>query len=178
MDMSMHEINEAAEAITAAADRDANIIFGATINPELDGEVIVTVIATGFDSSYFGERPAATPVAAMSTSSGLMSDSDDDDDSKDSPLPSESPRSFSPVTSSYGDDTQDIEGLGVDLNIPDEDEQDEHDFKNDKPTASIWSMDDNAEKSSEEEILDKPSFLRRLTKRKSKKTEETEQKSE
>jgi len=57
MDMSMHEINAAAETITAAADPDANIIFGATINPELQDEVIITVVATGFDSSYFSERP-------------------------------------------------------------------------------------------------------------------------
>ena len=36
-DMSMHEINAAAETITAAADPDANIIFGATINPDIPG---------------------------------------------------------------------------------------------------------------------------------------------
>ncbi|HPW47985.1 MAG TPA: cell division protein FtsZ, partial [Candidatus Saccharibacteria bacterium] len=36
-DMTMHEINAAAEIITAAADPEANIIFGATINPELEG---------------------------------------------------------------------------------------------------------------------------------------------
>lgn len=55
-DMSMHEINTAAEAITAAADPDANIIFGATINPDLDGEVIITVVATGFDAAYYTKR--------------------------------------------------------------------------------------------------------------------------
>ncbi|MCA9326997.1 cell division protein FtsZ, partial [Candidatus Saccharibacteria bacterium] len=38
-DLTMHEINTAAEAITAAADPDANIIFGATISNELDGEI-------------------------------------------------------------------------------------------------------------------------------------------
>ena len=58
-DLSMHEINTAAEAITAAADPDANIIFGATISPELDGEIIITVVATGFDASYFANRQAA-----------------------------------------------------------------------------------------------------------------------
>jgi len=42
-DLSMHEINAAAETITNAADPEANIIFGATINPDLEGEVIVTV---------------------------------------------------------------------------------------------------------------------------------------
>ncbi len=51
-DMSMHEINSAAETITAAADSSANIIFGATINEDIKGEIIVTVVATGFDASY------------------------------------------------------------------------------------------------------------------------------
>ena len=55
-DLSMHEINAAAETITTAADPEANIIFGATINPELDGEVIITVVATGFDDSYYAKR--------------------------------------------------------------------------------------------------------------------------
>lgn len=55
-DLSMHEINTVAETITAAADPEANIIFGATINPDLEGEIIVTVVATGFDESYFASR--------------------------------------------------------------------------------------------------------------------------
>src|SRR5690349_104800 len=59
-DLSMHEINSAAETITSAADPDANIIFGATINPDLEGEVIITVVATGFDASYFAQRPEDT----------------------------------------------------------------------------------------------------------------------
>lgn len=52
-DMSMHEINEAAEAITAAVDPDANIIFGATLHPDMQDEIAITVIATGFDASYY-----------------------------------------------------------------------------------------------------------------------------
>ena len=52
-DLAMHEINAAAETITNAADPDANIIFGATISPDLEGEVIITVVATGFDASYY-----------------------------------------------------------------------------------------------------------------------------
>ena len=67
-DLAMHEINAAAEAITAAADPDANIIFGATINPDLDGELIITVVATGFDDSYYAKR-GSTP-ATRSTASG------------------------------------------------------------------------------------------------------------
>jgi cell division protein FtsZ len=55
-DMSMSEIQEAAEIITSAVSPDANIIFGATLKPELEDELIITVIATGFDSAYFEEQ--------------------------------------------------------------------------------------------------------------------------
>lgn len=54
-DMSMSEIQEAAEIITSAVSPDANIIFGATLKPEIEDELIITVIATGFDSAYFQE---------------------------------------------------------------------------------------------------------------------------
>lgn len=76
-DMSMHEINEAAEVITNAVAPDANIIFGATLKPELEDELIITVIATGFDSAYFRAKqdPAAAQSAATTTT--------DDDDVKD-----------------------------------------------------------------------------------------------
>jgi cell division protein FtsZ len=57
-DMSMSEIQEAAEIITSAVAPDANIIFGATLKPELEDELIITVIATGFDSAYFHEQAA------------------------------------------------------------------------------------------------------------------------
>ena len=55
-DMSMSEIQEAAEIITSAVSPDANIIFGATLKPDLEDELIITVIATGFDSAYFQEQ--------------------------------------------------------------------------------------------------------------------------
>ncbi len=47
-DLSLHEVNEASQVVTQAAGEDANIIFGAVIDPSLDGEVMVTVVATGF----------------------------------------------------------------------------------------------------------------------------------
>jgi cell division protein FtsZ len=49
-DMSLMEVNEASLLIQEAAHEDANIIFGAVVDPKLDGRVKVTVIATGFDS--------------------------------------------------------------------------------------------------------------------------------
>ncbi len=48
-DLSMNEVSEAAKVITAAADEDAKIIFGAVIDEKLKDEVKITVVATGFD---------------------------------------------------------------------------------------------------------------------------------
>ncbi len=59
-DMSMSEIQEAAEIITSAVSPDANIIFGATLKPEIEDELVITVIATGFDSAYFSETDEET----------------------------------------------------------------------------------------------------------------------
>lgn len=67
-DMSMSEIQEAAEIITSAVAPDANIIFGATLKPDLEDELIITVIATGFDSEYFDEQAAALGSAAAPVS--------------------------------------------------------------------------------------------------------------
>jgi len=50
-DLSMNEVSEAAKVITAAADEEAKIIFGAVIDDKLKDEVKITVVATGFDSS-------------------------------------------------------------------------------------------------------------------------------
>ena len=48
-DLSLHEVNAAADAITRVAHPDANIIFGAVVDDMLGEEVRVTVVAAGFD---------------------------------------------------------------------------------------------------------------------------------
>lgn len=50
-DLTMMEVDEAAELISASVDPDANIIFGATIDDNLVDQVKITVIATGFDET-------------------------------------------------------------------------------------------------------------------------------
>lgn len=50
-DLTMFEVDEAARIISAAADPDANVIFGAVIKPDLSDQVKITVIATGFDET-------------------------------------------------------------------------------------------------------------------------------
>jgi cell division protein FtsZ len=60
--LTLWEVTEAAEEIRAAADPEANIIFGTSFNERLGDEVMVTVIATGFD----GRRRADTGRTAAS----------------------------------------------------------------------------------------------------------------
>jgi cell division protein FtsZ len=49
-DLGMYEIDEAAKIITQAVDPEANIIFGSVIDPNISGEVRITVVATGFST--------------------------------------------------------------------------------------------------------------------------------
>jgi len=60
-DLALHEVNEAAEVVRAAADDDTTIIFGATVDERLAGQLWVTVVATGFplpgDAPRTGMRP-------------------------------------------------------------------------------------------------------------------------
>lgn len=65
-DLGMLEVNEAADLIEKAADRDAIVIFGASVKEELSDEIRITVIATGFedrpiDSTQFFEEKAEGP---------------------------------------------------------------------------------------------------------------------
>jgi cell division protein FtsZ len=57
--LSLHEVNTAAIAISEHCDPDANVIFGAIIDDSLGDEMRVTVIAAGFDLDH--SRPALRP---------------------------------------------------------------------------------------------------------------------
>lgn len=86
--MSMSEVQEAAEVITSAVAPDANIIFGASIKPELEDEIVITVVATGFDSEYYraiqleNEREEAE--ADDEVESGLSADKKEDEEKTES----------------------------------------------------------------------------------------------
>ncbi|WP_137789732.1 cell division protein FtsZ [Bacillus sp. E(2018)] len=49
--LSLYEVNEAADIVSSASDPEVNMIFGSVINEELKDEILVTVIATGFDET-------------------------------------------------------------------------------------------------------------------------------
>ena len=62
-DMSLMEVNEALTVIQEAAHEDANIIFGAVVDPALSGRIKITVIATGFDHARaMRSAPAQVPM--------------------------------------------------------------------------------------------------------------------
>ena len=60
-DLTLHEVDEATSIIFEEAGNDANIIFGAVIDPKLEEEIQVTVIATGFNNHKYREDSDETP---------------------------------------------------------------------------------------------------------------------
>src|SRR5690625_3844084 len=61
--LSLYEVQEAADLVTSAADHEVNVIFGSVINENLKDEIIVTVIATGFQEvEATDETPKQRPV--------------------------------------------------------------------------------------------------------------------
>jgi cell division protein FtsZ len=140
LDMSMHEINTVAETITAAADPEANIIFGATINPDLEGEIIVTVVATGFDESYYASRDSKRAELLRRTRQEPATETKIDEEAM----------------------------AGIDMELKD-DTLPAEDFHS-EDTPNIWALPDEQnmaqpEAVNDEDELEKPSFLRRLTSR-------------
>jgi len=77
-DLSMYEVDEAAKTITEAADPEANIIFGAVINENYNGEMKITVIATGF-SGETKKKPGHASIMrkAFGPNGGMEDESSD-----------------------------------------------------------------------------------------------------
>ncbi len=192
-DMTMNEINAAAETITAAADPDANIIFGAAINPELEGEIIVTVVATGFDVAYFArqkEAPKAEPSLTVAdltddteeVKSSFSYDEDDEEEGDDKKANKEEDtknkdeevkEEVKAEAVTEEKPLKDEEIQKVDLGLDKEDSKDKlgdiGELKDEAPAQNIWTFDSDKH---EDTKFDKPSFLRRLTMRKKKDQDE------
>lgn len=130
-DMSMSEIQEAAEIITGAVSPDANIIFGATLKPDLEDELIITVIATGFDGIYSDIQPVQTLDNVVEQTFSLENNDDDIQDESES----------SPIS----------EAIDMELETKDP----TADFADETETANIWATADDDEEN------DTPAFLRR-----------------
>jgi cell division protein FtsZ len=176
-DMSMHEINAAAETITAAADPSANIIFGATINDDVEGEVIVTVVATGFDASYYARPSNATDGSTSSPQSNSVvsqntSNNDDVDmQDVDMDLDKEAPAATLGSLDSNEEEVPSIWSMDTDEN------QSKEEADDDKKEAEDSKKNNSGEELEDQDELEKPSFLRRFKRNKSEKSQEkTEEK--
>ena len=67
--LSLHEVTEASSLIEQAVDKDANIIFGAVVDERLKYEVVITVIATGFERGELATQHAPRQTAIPTISS-------------------------------------------------------------------------------------------------------------
>ena len=65
MDMTLLEVDEAANAIAGEVDADANIIFGAAFDPALDGKIRVSVVATGMEDLAAAKTTPSTSTSAF-----------------------------------------------------------------------------------------------------------------
>ncbi len=94
MNLTLFEAEQASEVVRAAANSDINIIFGSVINENLTDEVIVTVIATGFDKNKREEKAYPTNTAKRTQEElkappeatepeVIESENDDDEDDDD-----------------------------------------------------------------------------------------------
>lgn len=169
-DMSMHEINTAAEAITAAADPDANIIFGATISPELEGEIIITVVATGFDAAYFAGRGGQETVNERRRDEDEAESTRQNDEHVMQSINMDLGANEDQAEEFHKNDAlPNIWTLDHDDNHKEDDaegsKKGEDDDKNDSDRTVYGPQTDESDKDKEEDELEKPSFLRRLNKR-------------
>lgn len=153
-DLSMHEINAAAETITGAADSEANIIFGATVNSELDGEVIVTVVATGFDAAYFASRTDTVGTAAPKERASISE--------RDEDVISNLDMNLEEQADEMAEFTSDKPAPNIWTLDKDENEEKEKVESNKNATDDDGEMNEAIVTSDVEDELAKPSFLRRL----------------
>ncbi len=70
-DMGIFEVNRAAEIVQQSADPDANIIFGAVIDDNLKDEMIITVIATGFETNPLLKKTKTAEAAQTNTADSI-----------------------------------------------------------------------------------------------------------
>lgn len=163
-DMTMHEINAAAESITNAADPDANIIFGATIDPDLQGEIIITVVATGFDAVYYAKR---SENILNNTASSFTSELKPKDEKSISSLDMDLDKKDSDeAIKDFNSDETVIKPIwNVESKENLIDSKDDNNVKEDA-AESFFGQKDKDNKKDDEEDLEKPSFLRRLRRKK------------
>ena len=185
-DMSMSEVQEAADIITAAVAPDANIIFGANLKPEMEDELIITVVATGFDSNYFSGKDnqgRATKATAPADAQAVKDANDDfskmdlgsidlDNDATSTPVTPEDFTSDNGNEAAWTQQESTVQTGQIDhtpaqsaeepANKPEPDTEPEAE-QQPMPQRSILSPndDDDEDDNKEDSMFDTPAFLRR-----------------
>lgn len=185
-DMSMSEVQEAADIITAAVAPDANIIFGANLKPEMEDELIITVVATGFDSNYFSgkyNQGRATKATAAADAQAIKDANDDfnkmdlgsidlDNDAANTPVTPEDFTSDNGNEATWTQQEPTVQTGQLDhapaqsaeepTNKPEPDTESEAE-QQPMPQRSILSPndDDDEDGDKEDSMFDTPAFLRR-----------------
>lgn len=185
-DMSMSEVQEAADIITAAVAPDANIIFGANLKPEMEDELIITVVATGFDSNYFSGKDnqgRATKATAPADAQAVKDANDDfnkmdlgsidlDNDATSTPVTPEDFTSDNGNEAAWTQQESTVQTGQIDhistqpveqpASKPEPDTESEAD-QQPMPQHSILSPDDDDDEDDDKEdsMFDTPAFLRR-----------------
>ncbi len=170
-DMTMYEINSAASVITDVADQNVRVIFGASINPELEGEIIVTVVATGFSYDYDRDRGRReVDTIAQSQVEVAADDEPESDDDKDK----EASRGkvnlrrgwWGQRAADEADDEldTDIDDIAKDIDRSlsqqaDKDQKVIDDYGVDSEPGSVWGPEQD------DEDLDRPTFIRKIRRR-------------
>ncbi len=106
--MTMREIEQAAEMINSQADPDANIIFGASLNENLNNEIKITLIAAGFDE----KRSRLAQMAKFQIPTGIVSEIPEEkqEDQGEKPLPF--------INQEQEEEKTPIEDLGEEYEVP------------------------------------------------------------
>ena len=119
-DLSLWEVNEVAEIINAAADPEANIIFGAVVDETLGDTLWVTVVAAGFDVTSEEPAPEEGGLARQDTAAARQTPSQEPEDAEAAPTPldpavlsregaREATQDASARTATVGPDGEDLE---------------------------------------------------------------------
>lgn len=104
MNLSLYEVQEAADIVATASDQEVNMIFGSVINENLKDEIIVTVIATGFAEQ--DTNPLKQPPRQFSGASNTMTKPAPKRENKREEIPQDTARNN--VQQQQSDDTLDI----------------------------------------------------------------------
>ncbi len=135
-DLTMSEVDEAAKIISAAADPDANIIFGATIDESMHDQIRITVVATGFDQAKQRLQQFVIPQPTPQISS--------------TPLSRQQDPFMQPQQQNQNSQQQQ----------QDSDDQNLNPFSAQQPVQQQQQQDDKKDEKSAEDEWDIPAFLR------------------